>query len=145
MLLKWSGIGFGVYQFLVIFMQLLFSVMFGDLLNKIGQGVLAGLLVINFISTLVYLCVLFLYGKQLHDFKYGNPKLYRNTFAPGEIIVGTPENNWTVTQLPNYSKQINIPNLNFLRNHPGVTRTNSVSTSTNTDSEDLDIQDPATV
>jgi len=99
---------------------------------------LAGLLVINFLSTLVYLCVLFLYGKQLQEFKFGSPKLYRNSLTGGgQIILGAPENNWTVTQLPNFTKQINIPNLNFLRNHAAVTRTNSVSTSTNTDPDEL--------
>jgi hypothetical protein len=98
--------------------------MFGDLLTKLAQAVLAGILVLNFFSSLVYLTILFLYGKQLHSYKTATPKSYRNS------LDSTGTNNWPHAA---YMKQVNIPNLNFLQNHPPITRTNSVSISTNTD------------
>jgi len=145
MQLKWSGLGFGVYQMLVLFVQLLFSLMFGDILNKMGQGIFAGMLVLNFLATIIYLTVLFLYGKQLYDWKYGTQKLYRNSFGQN----GLHENNWGVTTLPTlYSKELNIPNLNILQNHPSITRTNSsavsitVNSSTSTE-DDLEMDTTA--
>ncbi|XP_021951771.1 uncharacterized protein LOC110848770 [Folsomia candida] len=123
--LKWSVLCFAVYQSLVLSVQLIFSVMFGDIVTKAGQNVIAGIFLVNFFMTVVYLMVLFLYGRHLHQLKTGSNqgiKLYRNALP-------IPENNWKLSHLPAslYLKDVHIPDLNLLQNHPAVTRSNSVA------------------
>ncbi len=75
--LKWSTLTFGVYQFLVLVVQLIFSVMFGDIVSSPGQGVIGGVWLASFVITVIYLSVLFFYGKHLHQVKKCPTKLYR--------------------------------------------------------------------
>lgn len=148
--LTWSVVSFGGFQFLVIFLHLVFTIMFKDIIASNWQVAMICLLVANFSATIIYLTTLFLYGKKIHYFKYGQN--IRNSIG----------NNLPASQMSSsvFKKQSNQhgrrgtsddgsstnpnPDLNLLENHPPVSRTNSVckSTCTNDDLDILEAQPP---
>ncbi|ODM94280.1 hypothetical protein Ocin01_12407 [Orchesella cincta] len=126
--LTWSVVSFAGFQFLVIFLHLVFTVMFRDLVSTPWQVMMIGVLISNFGATVVYLTVLFLYGKKIHYYK--NNQSIRNSIGNN---VPFHSSNLTASVL---KKQANRnPDLNLLENHPPVSRTNSVCKSTSTDDD----------
>ncbi|CAL8141443.1 unnamed protein product [Orchesella dallaii] len=133
--LTWSVVSFAGFQFLVIFLHLVFTVMFRDLVSTPWQVMMISVLITNFAATVVYLTVLFLYGKKIHYYK--NNQSIRNSI---ENNLPFHSSKLTASVL---KKQANRnPNLNLLENHLPVSRTNSVCKSTSTD-DDLEVGDSA--
>jgi hypothetical protein len=134
--MKWSAGCFAVFQSIVILNHFIFTVMFVDILSKSWQALMVGLLVGNFLVTITYLCVLFLYGKKLHYNKFKRPKQYRNSFHRNDSRTSSVilENNantvLTLRKEPNNSprpQQTQQRNVNLLESHVAVS---SVATET---------------
>lgn len=141
--LTWSVVSFGGFQFLVMFLHLVFTVMFRDLVAWQWQIVMAAVLVANFCATVVYLTVLFLFGKKIHYYKY--TQSIRNSICNNvpniiaSVVKKQTNSSGGETSVSRSTSPTN-PNsrdLNLLENHPPVSRTNSVCKSTSTD-DDLD-------
>lgn len=134
--LTWSCVSFGGFQFLVIFLHLVFTVMFRDLVATQWQIVMVAVLIANFCATVVYLTVLFLYGKKIHAYKYNQS--IKNSIGNNVQSSQKKQTNIGDIPVPNAavvttrSTSPNPADINLLENHPPVSRTNSVRKTTST-------------
>lgn len=108
-----------------MFLHLVFTVTFRDLVALEWQFMFAGVLIANFLATVVYLTTLFLYGKKIHLYKYNQN--IRNSI--GNNVTSLIASVVKKQNSQGEQAAANPPSptdLNLLENHPPISRTHSV-------------------